>query len=221
MSESDTFSVLCPCCNESHYHKAPQRSVASYIFLNNIQPSYYYRLHMFRCKDCVRSENAHKFTAYQLQDIFKELSLYDKKNGLFLKPGKRIRSDCTSKPSHLAITPTFPNRDPSSVSLIMNKIHDKMLTLDPDSQIESHFEIGGSSGDGVYHYHIYAITKMSLCKRNNKILSNIMNGQRIDIKKLHEVEDIGKWRNYIKKDLDKFEDNRTDYPSFYINIKNQ
>ncbi len=219
MSESDYFPVECPRCDETHQYLAPNRSVASFIFLNNIKPSYVYRCHMFTCSQCMNSQNVHKFSSDDLQKILKELTLYDKRNGEFLNPTKRTRSDMTSRKNHLAITPTFPDKNSRMTKYKMEKLLKKITTLDPESQIEAHFEIGGDSGEGIYHYHIYAITKMSLCAQNNKILSNIMEKNRIDLKTLKDNASIGKWRNYIRKDLSKFEDKRLEFPSYHINLE--
>ena len=175
MSDSDIFETVCPYCDEIHHIIAPNRSVASYIFLNSIKPSLVYRQHMWKCSKCP----CHTFSASDLQKILKEIMLYDKKNGEFLNPKPRTRSDTTSRRNHLAITPTFPDKNPCMTKYKMDKLISKILKLDPDSQIEAHFEIGGGSNkdddhpDGIYHYHIYAHTTFSLVQQNNKILSNI------------------------------------------------
>jgi hypothetical protein len=179
--------------------------------------SYIYRCHFNKCPHCVSDamEKNEQFTTSDLQTILKEITLLDKKNGEWLKPTGRSRSDTTSKPNHLAITPTFPDKHPKLIKYTMEKLLKKITTLDPDSKIEANFEIGDG---GLYHYHIYAITKMSLCKQNNKSLSSLMKGNRIDLKTLKNSVEIGKWRNYIKKDMDKFEDYRLEYPSYLINF---
>jgi len=220
MSDSDIFETVCPYCDEIHHIIAPNRSVASYIFLNSIKPSLVYRQHMWKCSKCP----CHTFSASDLQKILKEIMLYDKKNGEFLNPKPRTRSDTTSRRNHLAITPTFPDKNPCMTKYKMDKLISKILKLDPDSQIEAHFEIGGGSNkdddhpDGIYHYHIYAHTTFSLVQQNNKILSNIMEKHRIDLKTLKGLPAICKWRKYIRKDLDKFQDKRLEFPSYKHNI---
>jgi len=219
MSEYDTIFLTCPYCAESHKKLVPKRSIAHYVSMNNVKTSYIYRCHFDKCPHCVANaiEKNEKFLADDLAKILKELTLLDKKNGEWLSPKVRTRSDCVVRPQHFAITPTFPDKNPCMTKYKMEKLLKKITTLDPDSQIESHFEIGGDSGDGIYHYHIHAYTKMGYNAQNNKTLSNII-GSRIDIKVLKDSASIGKWKNYIKKDLDKFQDKRLEFPSYNINL---
>lgn len=214
MSEFDRIFLTCPICAESHEKLVPKRSIAHYVSMNNVKTSYIYRCHFDKCLHCVEEKNT-KFSADDLFKILKEITLLDKKNGEWLSPQTRTRSDTTARPNHLAITPTFPDKHPKMTKYTMEKIIDKILKLDPDSQIEAHFEIGDG---GLFHYHIYAFTKMSLCAQNNKSLSNLMKGNRIDLKTLKDSVSIGKWRNYIKKDIDKFQEYRLEFPSYYRNL---
>ncbi len=213
MSEFDTIFVSCPFCKVSYEKEVPKRSIAHFVFMTNEKTSHVYNQHMYTCQNCPKPV----FMATDLQKVLKEITLLDKKNGEWLSPKVRTRSDCTVRRQHYAITPTFPDKNPVMTKYKMENLLKKITKLDPDSQIEANFEIGGDSGDGIYHYHIWALTKMGYNAQNNKSLSNIC-GNRIDIKILKDSISIGKWKNYIRKDLDKFQDKRLEFPSYNINL---